>query len=218
MFNLNSFKSGTAALLALTITGGAVVPIVTGAPAFAQSSPRTQSYYQSVPAGTSITVNYDKDKILLMPNETVPLTLTVANNVIGRDGKILIPQGSEIKGELKPANRGTQFVAKELKLYRTGQWKSYSINANSNVVTRTEEVRKGANTRTILTGTAVGAGAAAAIAALTGDRALATEEILGGAGLGTLAGLFLNRKKVTMTAVYPDQDLTVKMRSELALR
>jgi hypothetical protein len=218
MFNLNSFKSGTAALLALTITGGAVVPIVTTAPAFAQSYPRTQSSYQSVPAGTSITVNYDKEKILLMPNETVPLTLTVANNVIGRDGKILIPQGSEIKGELKPAYRGTQFVAKELKVYRTGQWKSYSINANSNVVTRTEEVKKGANTRTILTGTAVGAGAAAAIAALTGDRALATEEILGGAGLGTLAGFFLNRKKVTMTAVYPDQDLTVKMRSELALR
>ncbi len=44
-----------------------------------------------------------------------------------------------------------------------------------------------------------------------GDRALATEEILGGAGLGALGGFFLNRKKANVLVVYPDQDLAVKL-------
>ncbi len=219
MLNLNSWKTGTATLLAISITSSAVVPLVTTSSAFAQSRyPSSEYYNQFVPAGTSIRVRYDKDKILLMQNETVPLTLTVAQDVRDNNGRVLIPAGSEIKGELKPASRGSQFVAKELAWSSNGQSKRYYINATSNVVTRTEDVRKGASTRSILTGTAVGAGAAAAIAALTGDRALATEEILGGAGLGTIAGFFLNRKKVTMISVYPQQDLAVRLRSELALR
>ncbi|MEW6496202.1 MAG: hypothetical protein AB1589_27330 [Cyanobacteriota bacterium] len=221
MFTLNSWKSGTATLLALTITSSAVVPLVTTAPVFAQTRyPQSASYNRFVPSGTSISVRYDKDKVLLMPDEKVPLTLTVARDVKGRDGSTLIAQGSEIKGELKPAYRGTQFVAKELIVYNgyDRQPKSYSINATSNVITRTEEARKGASTGSILTSAAVGAGAAAALAALTGDHAIATEEILGGLGLGALGGLFLNRKKVTMVAVYPERDLAVRLRSDIALR
>ena len=219
MFTLNLWKTGTATLLALSLTSSAVFPLVVSVPAFAQSRyPRSEYYNQSIPSGTVIRVQYDKDKILLMPNETVPLTLTVAQDVRGNNGRILIPVGSEIKGELKPAYRGSQFVAKELAWSSNGQLKRYSINATSNIVTRTEDVKKGANTRSILTGTAVGAGAAAAIAALTGDHAIATEELLGGAGLGTIAGFFLGRKKVTMISVYPEQDLAVRLRSDLALR
>jgi hypothetical protein len=225
MLTLKSWKTGTAAVLALTITSSTVAPFVTSAPALAQSRlpryPRSESYNQFVPAGTSIKVSYDKDKVLLMPDEKVPLTVTVAEDVLGRDRRVLIPRGSELKGELRPTYRGTQFVAKELTLYRdlgNKQVRPYSINATSNVVTRTEEVSKGASTRSILTGAAVGAGAAAALAALTGDRAIATEEVLGGIGLGGLGGWLLNRKKVTMLAVYPEQDLTVRLRSELALR
>lgn len=219
MLNVKSLKTGTAALLALTITSSAVVPLVSTAPAFAQSrNTRTETYNQFVPAGTSIKLRYDKDKILLMPNETVPLTLTVAEDVLSRDRRILIPEGSEIKGELKAGSRGSQFVAKELTVYTNGQSRRYYLNATSNVVTRTEEVKKGSSTRSILTGTALGAGAAAAIAALSGDRSIGADEVLGGAGLGTIGGWLLNRKKVTMFSVYPEQDLAVRLRSELALR
>lgn len=221
MLTLNCWKSGTATLLALTVTSSAVAPFVTTAPVFAQTRyPQSASYNKFVPSGTSIPVRYDKEKVLLMPDEKVPLTLTVARDVRGRDGSILIAQGSEIKGELRPAYRGTQFVAKELIVYDgyDRQSKSYLINATSNVITRTEEARKGASTGSILTGAAIGAGAAAALAALTGDNAIATEEILGGLGLGALGGLFLNRKKVTMVAVYPERDLAVRLRSDIALR
>lgn len=225
MFNFNSRKSGTATLLALTLTSSAMVPLVTTSPAFAQFRspryPRTEYYSQYVPAGTSISVRYDQEKVLLMSDEKVPLTLTVARDIRGNNGRVVIPEGSKIEGELRPTYRGTQFVAQQLKLYsRSGdnQSNSYSINATSNVVARTEEVTKRGNTRSVLTGTAIGAGAAAALAALTGDRAIATEEILGGAGLGALGGLFLNQRKVTMLAVYPEQDLALRLRSELALR
>jgi hypothetical protein len=69
-----------------------------------------------------------------------------------------------------------------------------------------------------LEGAAIGGAAAAALAVLTGDRAIATEEVLGGAGLGALGGLFLNRKKANVVVVYPDRDLAVRLGSELALR
>lgn len=225
MLYFHSLKSGTAALLALIITSSAVVPIVTTAPAFAQSRyPRRQQTQtnQVVPSGTSITVRYDKaEKIVVMPDERMALTLTVAKDVIARDGRVLIPQGSEIAGDLTPVSGGTQFIARELTLYRPRlerQARSLYINGSSRVVRRTEEVRQGANTRSILEGAAIGGAAAAALAVLTGDRAIATEEVLGGAGLGALGGLFLNRKKANVVVVYPDRDLTVRLGSELALR
>ncbi len=225
MFNFNPLKSGTATLLTLTITGSAIVPIISTAPALAQAPfPRREPREQVnifVPSGTSIPVRFDKEKIVLMADETVPVTLTVASDIRSSDGSLLIPEGSKIIGELKPASRGTQFVAKELTLYRRQlekQSRSFSINATSNVVRRTQEISKGANTTSILTGAAVGGGAAAAISAITGDRSINVPEVLGGAGLGALGGYFLGRKKVDAIVVYPKQDLDVKLRSDFDLR
>ena len=58
---------------------------------------------------------------------------------------------------------------------------------------------------------------AAAVAAVTGDRAIATEEVLGGAGIGGLLGLFLGRDRVTLIRVDPDQDLNLTLNSDLVL-
>jgi hypothetical protein len=216
-------KSGTATLVALTITGSALVPFVTTTPAFAQRGfPQTEQLNIVIPAGTSIPVRYDKaDKIVVMPDETMPLTLTVARDITDSNGRILVFAGSQINGDLRPTSGGTQFVAREMTLYRRRldkQTRPFSINGTSDVVTRTEEIKKGANTGSLLQGAAVGGAAAAAIAALTGDHAIATEEILGGVGLGALGGLFLNRKTVNALVVYPNQDLTVRLRSEFSLR
>jgi hypothetical protein len=94
----------------------------------------------------------------------------------------------------------------------------FAISGTSNAVRRIEEVKKGTSATSILTGAAVGSAAAAAISAITGDRAIATEELLGGAGLGALGGLFLNRKKVDAVVIYPERDLTVRLTSEFARR
>jgi hypothetical protein len=227
MFNFNRLQSRTATLLTVLVTSTAVVPLLTTGPVFAQSNfPQRERLNRErlnlvVPSGTSIPVRYDKEKIVVMPDETMPVTLTVAADVISSEGRVVIPQGSQISGELQPVSGGSQFVAREITLFRRRvdeQSKPFSISGRSNVVRRIEEVKKGASTTSILTGAAVGGGAAAALAAITGDRALATEEILGGAGLGALGGFFLNRQKVDAVVIYPERDLTVRLNSQFSLR
>lgn len=169
----------------------------------------------SIPSGTSIPVRYDQaKKILLTKDETAPLTLTVAQNVITRDGTVLIPSGSQVVGELKPAQGGSQFTASQLTL-PNGQ--RYQLNATSEVITKTERVSKGANAGRIATGAAVGAGAAAAIQAVTGDRSVEALPTLGGAGAGALLGVFLGRQSVDLIAIDPNTDLQLTLGSDLTL-
>ncbi|HIK29462.1 MAG: S-layer homology domain-containing protein [Oscillatoriaceae bacterium SKW80] len=168
-------------------------------------------------AGTLIPVEYEKaEKILLAQNEPkpVPLTLTVARD-IAVDNTVVIPADSKIVGELRVANNGAQFFAKEL-VYADGR--RIPINADSRVVTKTERITKGINIGKVLKNAVLGAAAAAAIAAVTGDRAIATEEVLLGAGLGTvltLIGVFQGRDQVDLISVDPNTDLNLTLRSDL---
>jgi hypothetical protein len=167
-----------------------------------------------IPAGNTIAVQYSKDKILLGPDEKVPLSLTVPQNITNSQGTILIPSGTQVVGELRTVSGGAQFFASEL-VFANGQRRA--INATSKVVTTTERVDKGVSVGGLLRNAALGAAAAAAISAVTGDRALATEEILGGAGIATLLGLFLGRDSVTLASVNPNNDLAVTLNSDLLL-
>ncbi|MBD2040722.1 hypothetical protein [Microcoleus sp. FACHB-672] len=241
MFKTKKWQSKTAALMALAISLAAGAPLVQMQSANAQwNAPPTRpkngqqnpspsrptngrwnappnSSNASLPYGTEIRVRYDDaEKILVLPDETAPLTLKVAQNIKSSTGTILIPVGSQIIGELRPANGGSQFVAKELLMGRNSR--PIPLNARSEVVTKTEKIDKGVSTGNILKGAAIGAAAATAISAITGDRAIATEEVLGGAGVGALGGLLLGRKKDTVVVINPNTDLDLTLRSELALR
>lgn len=167
-----------------------------------------------IPAGNTIAVQYAKDKILLGPDEKVPLVLNVAQNIANSQGTILIPAGTQVVGELRTVSGGAQFFASEL-VFANGQRKA--INATSKVVTTTEKIDKGVNVGGLLQNAALGAAAAAAISAVTGDRAIATEEVLGGAGVGALIGLFLGRNSVTLASVNPNTDLAVTLNADLLL-
>ena len=120
---------------------------------------------------------------------------------------------------MQPVRRGnqigTQFVARELIISRRQR---YRIDGNSGVITRTERVQKGAGTGSLAQGAALGAAAAAALAGITGDKAIATEEVLGGAGIGALAGVLLGRRSVDVIVIRPEQDLAVRLRSDIVLR
>jgi hypothetical protein len=169
----------------------------------------------TIPSGTTIPVKYDQaERILVTKEETAPLTLTVAQNVVTSNGTILMPAGSKVVGELRPAQGGSQFYAQELVL-SSGQ--KYNISATSEVITKTERIRKGINAGNVVKNAALGAAAAAAISAVTGDRAIATEEVLGGAGVGTLVGVFLGKNNVDLVAIDPDTDLRLTLTSNLAL-
>lgn len=168
----------------------------------------------TIPSGTVLPVRYDKDKILVTKDETVPLTVTVDRNITTADGKILIPSGSQISGELRPTQGGTRFVAQTLKM--GGQ--QMPINAASNVITKTETVNKGINVGNLVKNAALGTAAAAAISAVTGDRAIATEELLLGGGAGVVVNLiqtFLGRNSVELLSIEPDTDLNLRLLSNL---
>lgn len=170
----------------------------------------------TIPAGTSIPVKYEKDKILVTKDETVPLTLTVDRNITTNDGTVLIPAGSQVIGDLRPASGGSQFVAKTLVM--NGQ--QMSINATSEVITKTETIRKGISVGNIIKNAALGTAAAAAISAVTGDRAIATEELLLGAGSGALVTLiqnFLGQNSVDLVSITPGTDLNLKLGSPLVV-
>jgi hypothetical protein len=170
-----------------------------------------------VRAGTKIPVSYEQEKIILKSDEKLDVTLTVAKNIKAADGTIAIPAGSEIAGELRPTDGGTQFVAKQIIL---PDGTTYDIEATSGVVTEKATVRKGTDVGTLATHAAIGAAAAAAIAAITGDKDIATEEIVIGAGAGVLASLipmFFGMNKVDLIVVEPEQDLKLTLREDLIL-
>lgn len=228
MFALKYSKSATSLIMSLTIGMVAITPFVNLAPATAQlfpsqSKPNRSSYPSPnlpsqlvVPAGAQIPVFYEEaEKILVTKEETAPVTLKVAANLKNRQGTILIPYGTEIVGQIEPDNGGSRFVAEEL-VFSSGE--RQSISATSETVTRTETVKKGTSAGGILKGAAIGAAAASVVSAVTGDKAIATEEVLGGGALGAVAGWLLGRKQVELISIDPNNDLNLTLESDLALR
>jgi len=171
-----------------------------------------------IAAGTSIPVTYTKEKILLMPDEVLPITLTVRNNITTQTGQVLIPAGSQVKGNLRPSGaKATQFVAQEL-ILPNGSTRPFK--ANSNVITTTETVNKGSDLGRLLKNTAIGTAAAAAISAVTGDRAIATEELLIGAGGGALLSLierFLGQNSIDVLVVQPATNLNLTLTDDFVV-
>lgn len=228
-----STHKATSVLIALVMSISAVAPIFSPTSASAQLFPSRDSERDRerplnfsrrvfIPQGTEIPVKYDKaEKILVTKDETVPLTLKVAANIRNRRGDILIPYNSEIVGEIQPADDGSQFIAEKILIRDTranGRRKiEQSIDASSDVITTTETVEKGTDVGGILKGAAIGGAAAAVLAAITGDKAIATEEVLGGAGLGALAGWIFGGKKAELISIDPNSDLTLTLDSDLEL-
>ncbi|KYC37902.1 conjugal transfer protein TrbI [Scytonema hofmannii PCC 7110] len=212
------WKSGAAAMMAMAITTGTITPMLALAPANAQVI-REQSRYVSIPAGVVIPTTYEKEKILVTPDEKAPITLKVARNIVDRSGRVLIPEGTDIVGQMQPASRrdlkGSRFEAQEL-VFPNGD--RQTVNATSQVVTRTEKIKKGAKTGDIVKDAAIGAGAASVISLLTGNRRIEALEPIIGAGAGAVASILLRKKEADVVVVEPQEgDLDLTLRSNLQL-
>lgn len=215
MFKIRNWKSTTAVIIALGMSASATAPILIASPASAQFGDSvTQRREYRIPSGTQIQVRYDSaEKIVVSPNETTDLTLTVASDVVSRDGEILIPARSQVVGQLRPARGGSQFVAREL-ILPGGQRRS--LNASSQVITETQEIRKGTDLTRVLAGAAVGSAAGALIAGVTGDRRINALEVLAGTGVGTVGGLLLGgRRSTEVVVINPNSDLDLRLDSDL---
>ncbi|HIK36477.1 MAG: hypothetical protein NZ901_05270 [Geminocystis sp.] len=151
-------------------------------------------------------------KILVTREETMSLTLVVERDVFEQSKRVIvIPAGSEIVGEIRPAEGGSRFVANKVK-FKDGR--EYPISAQSRVISRTEKVSAGKNTDAIWQGALIGAAAAAVIAAVTGDKTIGIEEILGGAAVGAIGGLvFGGDVERELISINPEEDLDVTLTS-----
>ncbi|MGG6270725.1 hypothetical protein ACQ4M3_39400 [Leptolyngbya sp. AN03gr2] len=167
-----------------------------------------------LPRGTRIRVEHDKEKLFVAPSGRLPLTLIVRDDVV-RSNRLVIPAGSRIEGELRPAADGSRFVAQTL-VFRNGQ--RYAIEARSNVVTRRETVRQNPKLGRVLTGAGIGAVASAILAGITGDRKIDALEVLGGAAIGSAGSYALSNRQTEMISIRPNEDLTLELRSDLAFR
>ena len=181
------------------------------------SFPRRQSPRYSnlarLETGTVIPVIYEEgEKILVTKEETMPITVKVLENVTNNFGEVIIPAGSEITGEIQPAGGGSRFVAQSLWLPNQSE---IPLAASSAVVTRTVTIEDGKNTDAIWQGAVAGAAAATIIAGVTGDTAIATEEVLGGAGVGALAGfLFGGNYTKELISIDTQRDLDLTLESD----
>jgi hypothetical protein len=210
-------KSST--LIALLISASSLNVILPLSPASAQLFPGqtpTISNSPVIPEGTKLPVEYkEAEKILVTREETMDVTLTVAANVRDRSGQILIPYGSQIIGQIQPANQkdGSRFVANTIVI----NGRNYPLRANSKVINTTETVHQGASAGEILGGAAAGAAAASVIAAVTGNHSVSAPEVLGGAGLGALAGWIIGSGSAELIVIYPNKDLEITLRKDLVL-
>ncbi|MDJ0600107.1 MAG: hypothetical protein QNJ37_14860 [Crocosphaera sp.] len=226
MLNLNYGKSGMASAIALLMGITAIAPFYTVKPATAQLLPRPSQPSSSfntgltIPAGTRIPMQFrNGERILVSPEETLAITLTTAATLRDSSRNVLIPAGSEVNGEIRPVNGGSQFIAREIII----NGERYPFNATSRVVSRTQTIREGAGIGEILGGTVAGAGAAAIIAGVTGDRRIDALEVLAGAAVGTLAGWGLPEAGIigggeaTVIAIEPEQDFILTLQSNFSV-
>jgi hypothetical protein len=212
--------SKAALLMALGITTTAMTPIFTATSATASIEPYLvgQLFPPSqgvvIPAGEVIPVRLEEaEKIIVTPEETAEVTLTVARDIRSNAGTVLIREGSQIAGELRPTREGTQFVAQELIL--AGSDRTLPIEATSDPITDTEIIDERTDPD-FLRGALIGAAAGVVLSEIFGDVDFI--DILAGAGVGTLAELLLRgSEEVEVVVIEPDTDLDLILESDLVL-
>jgi hypothetical protein len=119
-----------------------------------------------VVAGTRIPATFTAaPEILVAPNETVDLSVTVASDIRNSQGVVAIPAGSQVMGQLVPVTGGSQFVSRAVMI--SGQ--QYALNASSAVIQTKKTVREVSLLKT-LGGAALSTGVAAIIGGTSGDR------------------------------------------------
>ncbi len=237
MKSVYRWKSGAVAMMAMAITTGTVAPMFVLSPVNAQSrigQPRNGGYNSrdiTISRGARIPTKYGKEKIYLAPGETMKATLIVSQNLVdGNGGNILIPRDSKIKGEFVPARqrdswnsrdsrdskdvRGAQFIAKEIVL---PNGETQRIDASSDIITRTEKVKKGPQTGEILRDAGYGAAAGAVIGLLTGDKKVGAGELLIGGAAGSIYRVIKGGKEAELIAIDTDRDLNLRLDSPLTI-
>ncbi|MFN5514724.1 MAG: hypothetical protein ACK5CA_08230 [Cyanobacteriota bacterium] len=186
-----------------------------------QTAPAPTVFTGSLPAGTWIPLADPSGQSLeVQKGQSLSLTLQTAAPIRDGQGRVLIPRGSEVLGQLRPTSNGVQFVAQQIYL-PNGQWAP--LNATSRELTDFSQTTPKASAADVVKGTLAGAGAATVLAGVTGDRRIEALEVLGGAAFGALAGWGLPAAGIIggdskgVLTIDPARDLTLTLQSPLTL-
>jgi hypothetical protein len=219
-------KSRHISVLSVSSLLGVAIATLGVAPTYASRFSKDWSYARSpysqrvaqvfrttitLPAGQPIVTTLVNQETLYVNNgQSLPARLRVARDVIGNNGTVLIPAGASIDGEFVPTNGGSKFVARTL----TSRGATIAVGAESDVIRDTKDPRE-TNVGAIATDAAIGAAGASILAAVTGDRAIATEEILAGAAAGVIVG---NTTAPQATVIEPKSEINLTTSRALTFR
>jgi hypothetical protein len=164
---------------------------------------------RGIAAGTRLPIaNLSNDKLYVAPNETRAFSLAIFEGIRDDSGKILIPYGSRVDGRFEPAPGGTRFVAQSVIV---GD-RVYPLAAQTDILRDVKDPRQTETTQ-VVQDTAIGAAGAAIIAGVTGDRAIATEEVLAGGAAGAAIG---NVTAPRVVVINPEQPLQLRLTQDFS--
>lgn len=176
------------------------------------TSTASNSITLKVPRGTQFNVKYmPSQQVVVTPGETLNMTLMVANDIKNAQGEVLIPQNSQIEGQLVSRYNGsnfigTQFVAQKLIINN----QSYNnIDATSSLIKSQQPSNGIVQT---LQNAAMTAAAQAALSKITG-QSINVGDILGSVLMGQAQNnLPQDNNKVII--IDPQKDLNLTLGSD----
>lgn len=223
MLYRNRWQTTPALMVMAGLLTSAIAPFTLATPTIAAPDPFTVAQLfpsarpqtVTLPAGTRLPARYEAaERILVAPDETLPLTLTIDRNIRSSSGELLIPARSQVQGQIRPVNGGSQFVAETLILPNGTR---LPMDARSDVITTRQEVQPGVNGDALIKGSAIGAGAATILSGVLGNRRITIGKVLLGAGAGALGGLLLGKKRAEVIVIDANGDLTLTLDSRLTI-
>ncbi|MGK7911950.1 MAG: hypothetical protein AB4050_10800 [Synechococcus sp.] len=211
-------KSAIAAVVAVVSISGRAVPVVAQLPPEPDWRPVNPQPLPSnelpfalqaalLRAGDTLGATFvDDDTLYFDPRETRAASLYIRSDVFDASGNVAIPSGTLITGQFQPVEDGTQFIADSLVL---GD-RAFPLLAQSQTIESQRDPRQ-VSAGAIAQDAAIGAGIGLVLSAVTGDRAIATEEVLGAAALGAVVG---NVTAPEAIAIPPDTDINLTVTAD----
>ncbi len=162
----------------------------------------------TVPAGSILQVaSAANQQLLVAPNETRPYSLTVLNPILNQQGDIIVPYGSRVDGRFEPAAGGSRFVAESVIIDN----QMFPLAAQSDVLRDIKDPRQ-TNSGQVVQDAAIGAAAGAILGLVTGDQAIATEEVLAAGVAGAAIG---NVTAPRVVVIDPQQPIPLRLTNDL---
>ncbi|MEN9229840.1 MAG: hypothetical protein Q6L68_02950 [Thermostichus sp. DG02_5_bins_236] len=195
------------AILAAALVGMTGIPSLVPAPVVAQQLFELGAY--RLQQGTVIPVGSLNSEApeYFYPDTVYPLELAVTQGIYDAQGRLVIPAGSRIYGQMEPAPGGSRFIGTSIVI----GGRTYSLRASSNIIHDEKDPRQYSGDA-IASDAAIGAAAGAVLGALTGG--VSVGNVLGGAAAGVIVG---NVTAPQVVVLRPGQSLNLTLEAPLNL-